>query len=190
LSTDTFETPLPCPCGGGTVVVVTTTPDHPHPSAYNTERHIEIRCEVCDREYVRDGLSLVRCADYRAQHEANTRSRDALHEFHESSALGEVRAAFGAHLDAMPSMAARHRYLGQHGLDSYSIGTFRKHWQGGVDWANHHVNARCLPKVLRLLGRAPSLFDSELQRLRDLDAAIPTVPIVMNCRTAMKLPEN
>ena len=66
------------------------------------------------------------------------------------------------------------------GLESYAIGSFRRNWRGGRDWAERHVHIGNLPTVLKELGREADMFEADLQRLAALQATIPTLSCVMN----------
>lgn len=178
---DTTESSKPCVCGQGEIITYTTTPDHGWVSAYNVHQSFEIKCPSCAKEYALDGARVVRRVELAEHNAAHSRYWSAHEAFTKSSPVVEVKKAFGERLDAMPSRAAIHRYLQQHHLDSYSIGSFRRHWVDGEGWASTHVHTRNLSKVLELLGRDPASFDAELGELARLNAAIPQVKTVINC---------
>ena len=181
MGTDTTERTIPCPCGAGSVVITTSTPDHPWISAYNVHHSVAILCQACSEQFMVDGMRIVRRADYIEQVEARGRARAAHDQFSTSAGVRDVKAAFGVHLGTLPSVAAVYRYLTAHGLESYAIGSFRKRWRGGPHWAEQNISSWNLPKVLTLLGREAGQFVADLQRLKELDAAIPNVPTVLKC---------
>ena len=178
---DQFHRTKPCPCGKGHIRITTFTPDHGWVSAYNVHQNFAINCTPCENIFMVDGARIVRRAEQAEHHAARSRYRVAVERFGASDGVVEIRKAFGALLATMRSVAAVHRYLQEHGLESYSMNSFRKHWRGGPQWADEHVHASNVRKILGLLGRDTTKFDAELRELETLNASIPSVSSVMNC---------
>jgi hypothetical protein len=128
-----------------------------------------------------DGARIVRRAEQVKHDAARDRHRAAVQRFDASADVLAIRKAFGELLATMQSVAAVYRYLQEHGLESYSLSSFRKHWRGGPQWAGENVHAHNVRKILGLLGRDTVKFDAELREIETLSVGIPSVSTVMNC---------
>ncbi|HEX4260826.1 MAG TPA: hypothetical protein VHY76_06965 [Acetobacteraceae bacterium] len=53
-----------------------------------------------------------------------------------------------------------------------TIGTFRKNWRGGQDWADRHVGVSNVAKIADLLGQNAAVYDAALSQIERLKAAI------------------
>ena len=60
-----------------------------------------------------------------------------------------------------------------------TIGTFRKIWRGGQDWADRHIVVSNVAKIADLLGQNAAVYDAALSQIERLKAAIGGVPTVM-----------
>jgi hypothetical protein len=183
MGTDRSEHKKPCPCGKGTILVGCNSPDHGWASAYSVHWDCEIEWPDCRRDYVVDGtdqsMRIVRRSDVataavgRQAHDAAYRRLMALPE------VAALKRDFGIHLDAMRTVATIHRYLTAEGLESYAIGSFRKHWNGGAAWAEQHVGSWNLSKIANLLADDGSRFATDVAAVETLKTAITGLPTVM-----------
>jgi hypothetical protein len=90
-----------------------------------------------------------------------------------------LKSAFGARLDSMRSVAAIHRHLQANGMAGCAIGTFRKNWCGGLDWADRHIGVWNVAKIAGLLGQDAAVYDAALAQIEELKAAIGSVQTVI-----------
>jgi hypothetical protein len=114
---------------------------------------------------------------------------DAYNQFMASSPISALKRDFAAYLAAMKTVAGIHRYLQANGLESYAIGTFRKGWQGGAEWAAAHVGPWNTSKIAGLLGQDPTKFVAAVAEIDRMKAAIGGVPTVMGRITELQIPE-
>jgi hypothetical protein len=112
---------------------------------------------------------------------AEDRLRAARHAFDRQADVEEVSEAFGAYLDALPSVVAVHRFLEELRLASYAIGSFRKYWRGGRDWVATHGRSYNIRTFLEALGRDASPFAADLDHIDRLANAVPSVRTVAHC---------
>jgi len=192
MGTDYDEFRKPCPCGQGTIRIGCSSPDHPWVSAYNVHWDAGIECPACQQTYIIDGtdqaMRIVRRADVAAVAARRNAYDAASRQFMASPSVAAIKQNFAGHLDGMASVAAVHRYLDANGMAGYAIGTFRKNWQGGQDWASRHVGEWNVAKIADLLGKNPALFAAQLAQIERLKAAIGSVPTVMGRIAERQIP--
>jgi hypothetical protein len=157
MGTDYEEFRKPYPCGQGTIRVGRTAPDHGWASVYSIHWDANIECPACQQIYMVDGtnagMRVVRRADVAAVAARRSAYDAACKEFMAVPSIAPLKSAFGAHLDSMRSVAAIHRYLEANGMAGYAIGTFRKNWRGGLDWADRHLGVWNIAKIAGLMVR-------------------------------------
>jgi hypothetical protein len=183
MGTDYDEFRKPCPCGQGTIRVGRSSPDHGWASVYSVHWDANIECPACQQTYMVDGtdagMRIVRRADVAAVATRRSAYDAACARFMTLPSIASLTSAFAAHLDGMRSVAAAYRYLDDKGMAGYAIGTFRKKWSGGRDWADLHIGAWNVAKVAGLLGQDMAFYEAALAQIEELKAAIGGVPTVM-----------
>lgn len=178
MGTDTFTTSLPCLCGRGQITKTTSTPDHAWVSTYNVHHSYEINCVECSREYVVRDNHVVRRVD-QAAHDAAKEAYWTGHKaFSTRPEVATVKSEFAKLLETQRSVAAIYRLLKANGFTSYSDSGFRRNWTTAADWIELNFMPRWLPKMLALLQRDLTQFDSQLSELDSFYATIPNVPNV------------
>ncbi len=111
-SDDVSQYSIPCVCRAGKILVTTTSPDHPWVRASQVQTTYEFLCQACEAQYVIDDEGRIRLrSEVAARRAAEDRLRAARQAFDRRADVEEVREAFGAYLDALPSVAAVHRFL-------------------------------------------------------------------------------
>jgi hypothetical protein len=161
----------PCPCGQGAIEVERQTPDHSWPSGQWVKWSADLKCALCRERYAFVGLTLVHKADAEAHFERLSRLRQAEEALTKLPIVPELRRAIAHALDAMPSKAARHRWLNERGLASETYATFSKHWRGGTEWALYGVRSRNLVEVASALGIDPAPVNEHLALIAGLREA-------------------
>jgi hypothetical protein len=183
MGTDYVEFQKPCPCGKSTIRVGCSSPDHAWVSSYSVHWDCTIQCLDCQRDYMIEGtdraMRIVPRADMAAMATRRSAHDAACKKFMASKAVEALKNDFVAHLDSLKAIATIHRYLQANGLESYSIGSFRKHWQGTRDWVEHHVFVRNVGKIAGLLGQDAAVLNPALAQIESLKDAIGSVPTVM-----------
>ena len=181
-SDDVSQHSIPWVCRAGKILVTTTLPDHPWVRASQIQTTYEFRCQACEAHYVIDDEGRIRLrSEVAARLAAEDRLRAARHAFDRQADVEEVSEAFGAYLDALPSVVAVHRFLEELRLASYAIGSFRKYWRGGRDWVATHGRSYNIRTFLEALGRDASPFAADLDHIDRLANAVPSVRTVAHC---------
>ncbi|MBW2098678.1 MAG: hypothetical protein JRG77_07730 [Deltaproteobacteria bacterium] len=160
-----------CPCGAGDVSIVFCTPDHPWPTQ-SKWFETSISCGSCSKKYslVEQNKAFV-LIEKEEEHAREELWREYLHRSKallSSPEVGELLQELEGLLEYQPSMAACHRILSAHGLDYYSIGTFRKKWSGASDWIKNNIGVHNLENVMKLLGKGSVVIERELRSLEEL----------------------
>jgi hypothetical protein len=161
---DITEELVPCICGAGQFLIVASAPDHPWGGAasYRTE----IRCGECVKSYriQKDG-TVVRIIDAENSARAQATLDIAVRRFMSSDTVTALLSRLATYLDQKPSVAAVYRSLDGYQLAGYSLGHFRKRWQGGQRWVRSEIYYTQLPKVLAILNSASQEVDEGLALL-------------------------
>lgn len=174
MGTETSKYTKSCLCGDGEVEITVTSPDHPWAKSDDAQYSAEIVCPACMLKYAVDDNRLVSRAEFEAWTDAKSKSWKAWTEFDASAAVQSEIKAFAGYLDTLPSLAAIHRLLTANKLEHSSVGTFRKRWRGGDEWARHRLLSHHLPAILKILDHDPKPFSAQLQHLGKLEAAVVT----------------
>jgi hypothetical protein len=192
MGTDYDEFRKPCPCGQGAIRVGRSSPDHGWASVYSIHWDANIECPACQQIYMvdgtDDGMRIVRRADVAAVAARRSAYDAACKHLMALPSISALKSSFGAHLDGMRSVAAVHRYLEASGMAGYAIGTFRKNWRGGQDWADRQIGVWNVAKVAGLLGQDAVVYDAALAQIEKLRAAVGSVPTVMGRIVEIRLP--
>ena len=142
----------PCPCGGGQVEIVLTYEDSDW-GMRDQDWHGVISCERCEPLYAfvgaGRGADMVRVED-KAHCENLRREAATLRErFLASAEVEDVFERVATALDALPSVAARHRLAVQLNLETATLATFRKHMRDcdSRRWLAARRHLSCLPAL-------------------------------------------
>jgi hypothetical protein len=76
----------------------------------------DLKCDACRKDYAFLGLKLVRKVDAELHVERVTKLREAEAALMDLPVVRAIRSTIAARLDAMPTKAARHRWLAEHKL--------------------------------------------------------------------------
>lgn len=161
----------PCLCGKGEIIINFCTPDHPWPTQSNWFE-TDISCKSCSKEFVliEQGQHFVavkrsdydRCQQYMEEYHKESK------ELMKSQEVIALASDLRELLESQKSIAACHRLLRSHGLDYYSIGTFRKHWLGAAEWVRHNITTSNLKNVMKALNASNSVISNKLEMIEEL----------------------
>jgi hypothetical protein len=156
----------PCFCGKGQLFVVWDSENYP---PFRERFYPSIECERCAREYhlaiwSLTDIRITKLSDHAAR-AAAVAARNAIWD-NDSDVLA-LRTGLRAKLDALPSQAARHRWLREHGLYEHCLAKFRRDYRDRPD--------QIVTSIVMMREKAfPSLAAA---RQRRDTVAIPEVPV-------------
>lgn len=163
----------PCLCGRGLFRVDDCSVDHSWPTAVPQWYESRIDCPDCSARFSlqQRGRRFV-LVERTALHERELRE-SAVREC-ESSILSsvEVRRVLGRfeeELGAQRSVAAIYRLLRNAGLESYSEGTFRRHWSTPAAWIQEKAHPKVLSQIFRVVGAQTDRLEIMLRQLHALE---------------------
>ena len=165
-----------CPCGRGIIEVEHVSTDHAWSSGGRSDWYPALLCETCSKVYEFMGLKLVRrdeAATLRIWEERRQQERG---QPCEEPGVNAMRAALASVLDAMPSNAARHRWLIERRLEHSTYATFSKHWRNGMEWTQCGVHYHNVVDVAGHLGIDCAPIRAEMDRLRKEAESAPDEP--------------
>ena len=168
----------PCLCGKGKITTTVSEPEHPWAGARGRTRSHGFECIKCTAEYQFVEGAIFRRTEYEQQLLAKARFDEVRKALSTSPLLADLQTKMAAHLEALKSAAARHRFLTENRLESIGIATFREHWKSAAVWSQKNVRPHNAQKCLAALCIDGGPLADHLEEIAALERAIPRAPII------------